>query len=61
MIEWLYYGLLFLLGNRPVVMTAARRDSLVNDEQALSLAMQVIGELRAELAEKSEEEHDHGA
>lgn len=48
--QWLFFGLMFLLANRPVVMTASRRSSLLADAESLDLAMQVIAELRAELA-----------
>jgi hypothetical protein len=42
---WLFYGLAFLAAHRPVVMTAARRDRLQNDADALPLAMRAIEEL----------------
>jgi len=45
--QWLSVCFVFIVGNRPVIMTAARRDRLQNDADALPLAMEVIEELRA--------------
>ena len=52
--QWIFFGLVFLLAKRPVLMTAGRRDSLQNNSDSLDLAMEEIERLRKLLPQEDE-------